>query len=124
MEVKAKFAIVSKNGSCVQLFNERPSAYYYTKIIENVSINKLDDVFELKGELYQVKFSNWTTTKNWVNDTDQIKNDSIEYGYKNLIDRIRKIKKPYVKSWYWLKENEPYHVYTTEITISGIQHKI
>lgn len=75
-------------------------------VLENVQIDSHDGALYIVGEIWDVRF---THEKLFLEDYPEIDmRVKVDYGYKNLIDFFRGVKRPYVIGYYKMKKNIPY----------------
>lgn len=105
-EIKSKYASVNIYNSVIKLYDKEPSDDIMLKNVI-IKINS-DATIEVFGD--RIEWACTNLTDEFLEDMVLIPHDRyIKYGYKNIIDIFKGIKKPYVYGWYKLAETKPYH---------------
>jgi hypothetical protein len=105
--IKSKFAQINERHKLIELFEERPCTNGLETPLEDVTI-------EIDGSILRIEGKKWNWgflfEKTFVED---MKNKPIEkhtrLGYRTIYDFFKGIKKPFVKSgWFLYEKSENY----------------
>lgn len=100
VHIKEKYAQVIGNNLIINKIDLLGNS------LENVQIDSHGGILYVVGEMWDTSF---TLEKLFLEDHPEIDmRVGVIYGYKNLIDFFRGVRKPYVLGSYKMKKNIPY----------------
>jgi hypothetical protein len=112
-ELKCNFLKVNQSKNTFEVHEKEPPTNWAEFVIQNATIKfKEDSTIEVFGEKIEWSFAFHET---FVEDLKREPKESYTaLGYKTILDRLKGIKKPYVKSgWYKINKTTPYHCTTS-----------
>lgn len=116
-ELKSNYLKIDSSRHTFELHEKEPSTSIFQFCLKNAIIKfKEDKTIEVTGEkiLWSICYE-----RQFIEDIEDVPDDKyIRLGYKTIIDFLRGIRKPYVKSgWYKLKATQPYNCIASEFYI-------